>query len=93
MVDVLRQDCNQVVAMATALCQSLLQRRHHVRRRLQPDHVVGDGEGQFHVWMRIWPGPSDPPLLGWAASTTSMVSTPIPMMFTTAWPASVLARL
>uniref|UniRef100_A0A0E9QTR1 Uncharacterized protein n=1 Tax=Anguilla anguilla TaxID=7936 RepID=A0A0E9QTR1_ANGAN len=48
MVDVLRQDCNQVVAMATALCQSLLQRRHHVRRRLQPDHVVGDGEGQFH---------------------------------------------
>ena len=34
-----------------------------------------------------------PHLLGWAARTRSMVSTPTPMMLTTAWPASVLARL
>lgn len=32
-------------------------------------------------------------LLGCAAKTTSMVSTPTPMILTTAWPASVLARL
>lgn len=48
MVDVLRQDGNQVVAMATVLRQGLLQGGHRVRRGLQPDHVVGDREGQLH---------------------------------------------
>lgn len=46
-VNILGQDNYEIVAMATVLCQGLLQRRHDVRWRLQTDDIVGDREGQF----------------------------------------------
>lgn len=46
-VNILGQDNYEIVAVATVLCQGLLQRGHDVGRRLQTDDVVGDGEGQF----------------------------------------------
>jgi hypothetical protein len=30
------------------LCECLLQWRYHIRRRFQPDDIVGDRECQFH---------------------------------------------
>lgn len=35
-------------AIHTMLCESLLQGGHHIRRRFQPNNIVGDGECQFH---------------------------------------------
>lgn len=32
----------------TMLCESLFQGRHHIRRRFQPNDIVGDGERQLH---------------------------------------------
>ena len=32
----------------TMLCESLFQGGHHIRRRFQPNNIVGDGECQFH---------------------------------------------
>lgn len=32
----------------TMLCESLFQRGHHVRRRFQPNDIVGDRERQLH---------------------------------------------
>lgn len=46
-VNILGQDNYEIVAMATMLCQGLLQRRDDVRGWLQTDDVVGDREGQF----------------------------------------------
>lgn len=46
-VDVLGQHHDEVVAVAAVLREGLLQRGDHVRGRLQPDDVVGDGEGQL----------------------------------------------
>lgn len=46
-VNILGQDNYEIVAMATMLCQGLLQRGHNVRWRLQADDVVGNRKGQF----------------------------------------------
>lgn len=35
-------------AIHTMLCESLFQGGHHIRRRFQPNNIVGDGECQFH---------------------------------------------
>lgn len=32
----------------TMLCESLFQGGHHVRRRFQPNDIIGDRERQFH---------------------------------------------
>ena len=46
-VNILGQNNNEVVAVTTVLCQSLLQRGHNIGQRLQADDVVCDREGQF----------------------------------------------
>lgn len=46
-INILGQDNYEVVAMTTMLCQGLLQRGHNIRRRLQTDDIVCDGESQF----------------------------------------------
>lgn len=46
-INIFGQDGNEIVAMATVLCQSLLQRGHNIGGRLQADDVVRDREGQF----------------------------------------------
>lgn len=47
MVYILGQDSNEIVAMATVLCQSLLQWGRRIGRWLQPDNIVGNRESQF----------------------------------------------
>ena len=46
-VNILGQDNYEVVSMTTVLRQSLLQRGHNIRWRLQTDDVVCDRKSQF----------------------------------------------